>query len=102
MTGDQHPLGAAEPGPGNHAVAVARHLEMGLGAKHLLHQIREPFLVAGNALDVDDGAQQGHEIGTGIENHGCEPTATNTIGARVRVLTVTPGIAGPAIRVSLG
>ncbi len=69
VSGEQHPLGAAEVGPGDDRVPVPVHGEVRQGPQGRLHGVGEHLLVAADGGDVD---QSGGELtaGPGEVQHG--------------------------------
>ena len=58
VSGEQHPGRPAEVGAGQHGIAVADDLVVGLCPKRTFHLVSNPTLVTRHAGDVDEGGGQ--------------------------------------------
>ena len=75
---DHNPAGSAEVGTGDHGVAIAKHLKVGVGRKAGLDRIRNRSLISADGRNVTDRAEQHvdrccREIRQG-RGHPSEPT----------------------------
>ena len=87
VAGDDDAPGPAQVGACHHGVAVAEHLQVGVGTERGLHGVGERPFVARDGRDVAEGG--GERDGVRQVQHGAHPSASQS-PARCRVRAASP------------